>query len=357
MKTAFPTRFEGLLDLARLPYFEVKDGELVLADSKFGPAIDVHTHLSLTFLIKQRVDLRLETEKVAHYLPEGRPIDFEVYQNRNLSDDDRAALEHDLGLNSLRTEGMRKTHTIPNLLREMRRVGVRASVLLPIEWPVLSRNAETWLDASRGSEADDKREGVVCFGSVHPFDRHMEQRLDAQKAMGARGVKIHPAVQLVRPDHDRAMRVYRACGARDLPVLIHCGPVDIEGALGRKLSQLRNYERAVAECPETTFFLGHAGAMQMEEALRLAKRYPNVVLEMSGQSLPNVRRILDEAPPDRVVYGSDWPFYHQAIGIAKVLMATEGDEAARARVLHDNAARILRLPPLPSSSSSAQPSA
>ena len=80
--------------------------------------------------------------------------------------------------------------------------------------------------------------------------------------------------------------------------------------------------------------------------MHFAPMQPSPRPSLSGQSLPNVRRILDEAPPDRVVYGSDWPFYHQAIGIAKVLMATEGDDAARARVLHDNAARILRLPPI-----------
>jgi len=339
-----PTHFDNIFDLAKLPYFEVRGSELVLADSKFGPAVDVHSHLSLTFLIKQRVNLLLETETISHYLPDDRAIDFEVYQNRNFTDADLKALEADLGLGSLGTTGMRVTHTIPNLMREMRQVGVRASVLLPIEFPVLSRNAETWLEASRGREVTSEHDGLICFGSVHPFDPRMEKRLDEQVAMGARGVKIHPAVQLVRPDHDRAMKVYRACGVRNLPVLIHCGPVDIEGALGRRMSQLRHYERAVAECPETTFFLGHSGAMQMEEGLRLAKRYDNVVLEMSGQSLPNVRRILEEAPQDRIVYGSDWPFYHQAIGIAKVLMATEGNEAQRKRVLHDNAARILRLP-------------
>lgn len=336
-------RFESLLDLARLPYFEVKDGELVLADARFGPAIDVHTHLALTYLLPQKVDLLAETERTEHYLPRARPIEFGVYQNRNLTRADRDALEDDLTRGSFRRGGMRATHTLPNLLREMRQVGVRASVLLPIDFPYISRNAESWLEASRGREADAAHEGVLCFGSVHPFDPGFERRLDAQKAMGARGVKIHPAVQLVRPDHPRAMAVYRACGARDLPVLIHCGPVDIEADLSRRMSQLPRYERAIAECPDTMFFLGHAGAMQMEEALLFAKRYPNVALEMSGQSLPNVRRILDEAPQDRIVYGSDWPFYHQAIGIAKVLLATEGDERRRRAVLHDNAARLLGL--------------
>jgi predicted TIM-barrel fold metal-dependent hydrolase len=337
-------RFENLLDLARLPYFDVRGGELVLADATFGPAIDVHTHLALSFLVEQRVDLARESPRVEHYLPRERPIELGVYQNRNLTDADRAALEDDLGLGTFRRGGMRASHTLPNLLREMRQVGVRASVLLPIDFPLVSRNAETWLDTSREHRAHDAQEGVICFGSVHPFDPRFERRLDRQKAMGARGVKIHPAVQLVRPDHDRSLRVFRACGARRLPVLIHCGPVDIESDLSRRKCQLRHYERAVAEVPETTFFLGHSGAMQMEEALLLAKKYPNVVLEMSGQSLPNVRRILAEAPPDRIVYGSDWPFYHQAIGIAKVLLATESNDAQRRAVLHDNASRLLELP-------------
>jgi predicted TIM-barrel fold metal-dependent hydrolase len=56
-----------------------------------------------------------------------------------------------------------------------------------------------------------------------------------------------------------------------------------------------------------------------------------------------VKRILDEADPGRIVMGSDWPFYHQAIALAKVLLATEGHPGARRRVLHDNAARLFRL--------------
>ena len=95
--------------------------------------------------------------------------------------------------------------------------------------------------------------------------------------------------------------------------------------------------------PRTRFVLGHAGALQMEEALALACRYPNVWLELSGQSLANVRTILERADPDRILYGSDWPFYHQAIGMAKVLIATEGRADLRAKVLYRNAAAILGM--------------
>jgi predicted TIM-barrel fold metal-dependent hydrolase len=126
-------------------------------------------------------------------------------------------------------------------------------------------------------------------------------------------------------------------------VLFHCGPVDIEPPLGRYLSQLKHYWRAVADNPDTTFVLGHSGALQMEAALDLCKHYPNVYLETSSQGLPNVRRIVAEAPPERVMFGSDWPFYHQATPLAKVFIATEGQPETRARVLWQNAARLFEI--------------
>ena len=330
-------RFEGLLDLARLPYFEVRDGRLVLADPSLGPAIDLHTHLALTYFRRQTVDLLKASERTEHYLPAERPIEMDVYQNRNFTPVDLRNMTRDLSLGAVRCSGMRATHTVPNLEREMAELGVSRSVLLPIELPVLSHNAETWLQATR------ERSGFVCFGSVHPFVRDPASALDDQIRRGARGVKVHPAVQLVPPDHDRCMRLYRLCAERGLPVFFHCGPVDIETRLGRRFSQVRRYERAIAETPDCTFVLGHSGALQYEEAVGFARRYPNVWLELASQSLSGVAHVLERADTSRILYGSDWPFYHQAIGLAKVFLVTEGDRLLRQAVLSGNASRLLGL--------------
>ena len=209
--------------------------------------------------------------------------------------------------------------------------------ILPIDFPLLSDNAGHWLRTVRG------RKDAVCFGSVHPYRPGMRRNLARQMALGARGIKVHPAVQMVRPDDARAMKLYDLCGQNGLPVLFHCGPVDIETKLGRYLSQVRHYERALAENPQTTFILGHAGALQMPEALAYAKKYRNVYLELSSQSLSSVRQILDQAPGDRVVFGSDWPFYHQGIALAKVFLAAH-EPALRRQVLYGNAARLFGLP-------------
>jgi len=335
-----PTRFENLLDLARLPYFEAKNGRLVLADASLGGTIDMHTHLALSFVLPSRVDLHREWPETEHYLPKERSIELDVYVNRNFDGLDLAKLKRDLSFSSLTAGGMRKTHTVPNLAREMRELGVTQSALLAIDFPALSDNAQRWL------EAVDGRQDILCFGSVHPYARDVANKLDRQIDLGARGIKIHPAVQLVRPDDARAMTLYRLCGERRLPILFHCGPVGIEPSYGRKLSQVRHYERAVAENPDTTFVLGHSGAMQMPQALALAQRHPNVWLELSSQSLTNVKTILDRAPQDRIVFGSDWPFYHQAIPLAKVFLATEGDDDLRRDVLFRNAARLLATRPV-----------
>jgi uncharacterized protein len=325
-------------DLAQLPFFDLVDGRLALADPSIAPVIDAHTHIAMAYVMPMRLDILSTAEPAEHYLPmKGRRIDFEIYLNKNFSGDDLTRMKRDLIWKSLSAGGMRRTHTVGNLQKEMGELGIKHSVVLPIDFPIFSRNAEILLSIARD------RAAMIPFGSVHPYARNVEGKLDKQVAMGAKGIKIHPAVQLIRADNPRAMRLYKLCGQRKLPVLFHCGPVGIEPKMGRALSQVIYYEKPIAENPEATFVLGHSGALQMEQALDYAKRYPNVFLETSGQSLTNVRRILDEADHDRVMYGTDWPFYHQALALAKVLIATEGVLELRRKVLYKNAARLFKM--------------
>lgn len=328
--------FRDRLGLAELPWFARSDGgRLVVRDRSFGPVLDVHTHVALAYVLPMKIDLSRQTDETLHYLPACRPLDLDLYVSRNFSPGDVAEMKRDLTVRSLGASGMRATHTAANLTREMDDLGITRSVLLPIDFPLLSHNADAALEVAR---RDDR---IVGFGSVHPWSRDLESRLDAQIAKGARGIKVHPAVQCIRPDDPRAMRLYRLCGERGIPILWHCGPVGIGTRLGDYLTQVRFYERPVERCPRTTFILGHAGALQLDEGIALQRRYPNVWLETASQSLPGVRTILARADPRRVLMGLDWPFYHQAIPLAKVLLATEGAPGLRRALLWGNGARLL----------------
>src|SRR5512143_3229320 len=226
-----PLVFENLFDLSRLPWFDLHDGRLVLSDRSIGPVIDMHTHIALAYVRPMQVDLYRATHHTEHYLPACCGIDFEVYQNKNFTPEVLRALKRDLTLGSLGRGGMRGTHTVPNLVREMDELGIVHSVLLPIELPYISKNSEHALEAAR------RETKLLSFGSVHPIVDGVGTRLDEQAHAGARGVKVHPAVQLIMPSHPRAMALYRHCGKRNLPVLLQCGPVGIELRSGRRRTQ------------------------------------------------------------------------------------------------------------------------
>ena len=44
---------------------------------------------------------------------------------------------------------------------------------------------------------------------------------------------------------------------------------------------------------------------------------------------------------DRLLYGTDWPFYHQALTLTRVLIATQDAPDLRRAILFDNASRLL----------------
>lgn len=341
MPTTFPTEFASTLDLARLPWFTVEGGNrLVLTDdarAEVGPVIDAHTHLAMSFVLPLKVDVHAETPTTQTYLPVTLPVDLERYSNKNFDKASMFAMKADLSVLAFTAQGMRTTHTAPNLVRDSAALGIERCVVLPMDLPFGARNADVLLDAA------PRYPQLVPFGSVHPFDRRVDDRLAAQKARGAHGMKMHPNAQFISPDHPKTVHLCGRCGAHDLPVLIHCGPVGIEPKAAERRSQVARYEAMLAENPDTTVILGHCGALQVNEALPYAAKYPNAVFELSCLGLSDLRKVLDTVPPDRLLYGTDWPFYHQALTLARVLIATDDDHALRRRILHDNAAELFGI--------------
>jgi hypothetical protein len=138
------------------------------------------------------------------------------------------------------------------------------------------------------------------------------------------------------------MTIYGWCGEVGVPVFWHCGPAGIELKLGAYCGQVRFYEAPLRAFPKTTFVLGHAGALQHAEAIRLYREYPNAWFDLSCLSVGQIRDILAQTDDrSRLLFGSDWPFYHPVLPLAKVLIVTEGDPVLRRKILHDNAARLL----------------
>jgi hypothetical protein len=137
------------------------------------------------------------------------------------------------------------------------------------------------------------------------------------------------------------MEIYQACERLGLAVVFHAGRAGIEPEATHRYALPRHFEGALSGFPNVDFVLGHAGARDAATALPLALRYDNAWLGVHGQGVTTLREMLDATGGERMLYGSDWPFYHLAATLAKVLIVTEGLPQQRHALLRGNAERLL----------------
>jgi predicted TIM-barrel fold metal-dependent hydrolase len=338
-------RFRGYRGLAELPYFELDgNGELRLTVEGLPPAIDFHAHLGMNLLFAPEIDLLQRTPRIQYLLDcdrdmPGCELDLDVYINSAFSEEMHDELSSEITDQLFFGSDAAATHTIPNLVDELDRVRFGQAVILPIALglPFGDRLTEAWLDAIGRSEGRDR---IIPFASVHPSSDDAPARLRDYAARGARGVKLHPEMQRFFPDAEGAMAVYTECERLGLPILFHAGRSGIEPEFMRKYALIRRWEAPVRDFPKVQFVLGHAGARDVDDAIALARANDNVWLEITGQGVTKLDEILRKVGPEKLVFGSDWPFYPLAATLAKVLLVTEKRQEARAAILRTNADRI-----------------
>ncbi|HET6304777.1 MAG TPA: amidohydrolase family protein [Myxococcota bacterium] len=337
-------RYRGYRGLAELPWFELDaQGRLRLA-AEIPPAFDVHAHLGIGVLLAPHVDLAKRSERVLHLLDcdatdPGCALDLDVYINGNFTEEALRDLEWELARQLVFGSRKARTHTIPNLLDEMDAVGVTKAALLPIAFGLPFRDdlTEQWRDAVEAAGAGGR---LLTCASVHPRDPERLTRLRGFAARGARAVKLHPAAQRFAASDAGALEIYAECERLGLPVFFHAGRAGIEPEAALSYNLVRHLEVAVASFPRVRFALGHAGARDVAEAIPLARRHPNVWLDTHGQGVTQLAELLESLGPERLLFGSDWPWYHLAASLAKVLIVTEGKPEARDAWLRGNAERF-----------------
>lgn len=339
-------RFEGYRGLAELPWFELDaDGILRNVATDLPRAIDMHCHFGMSMLLAPEVDLHQPTERVMHLLDcdatqPGCELDLDVYINRNFDEQALNDLWWGSAAQALWGSASASTQTIPNLLREMDASGVASAAILPIAFglPFGDDLTERWIAAINSSDAKDR---LLLGCSVHPQDELRLEKLAGYAAAGARFVKFHPTMQRTYPDTDVMMELYGECQRLGLIVFFHCGRAGIEPEATHRYALPRHYEGAIAAFPKLQFILGHSGARDIKTALPLAERYDNVWLDTHGQGVTTLHEMLNRTGGERMLFGTDWPFYHLAASLAKLLIITEGRPEQRYALLRGNAERLL----------------
>lgn len=89
--------------------------------------------------------------------------------------------------------------------------------------------------------------------------------------------------------------------------------------------------------------MGHGHGVYIDAALKMARRYSNIYLEMSGMPMQiKIREAYETVGSDRIMFGTDTPFHHPTIEMQKVI--TSGlDEKAQEDVFYNNAAKFFSI--------------
>jgi len=336
--------YKGLKGLAELPYFELtKSGLLRLTVDGLEGGIDGHTHFALNALLAGKPDLLKRHPRTKYYLPPDVPSDLNVYANQNAGEIARKKTGR-IVIDSLTPGGspVTETHTIPNLLAEMDLLSIEKAVVFPIRYgfPFGDSLTEWHVEAVRKSGKADR---FILCGGVKPTEKDAPERIAKYKRMGLKGIKMHPNMGRFFPNDKAAWPAYQACLEHRLPVLIHSGRTGFKKEAGgiklytEDFADIANFEEPIAAFPGVRFVLCHSGAVQNEQAVKIAKKHRNVWMDIHGQGVENIRRMIKVLGPERLMYGTDWAFYPEAIMLARLLVATEKDKKARRMIFSESA--------------------
>lgn len=134
---------------------------------------------------------------------------------------------------------------------------------------------------------------------------------------------------------ERCRPAWEYANERELLVLVHTwGGSPLDGPV---------VVRQIAErYPRLKLFLGHSCHGEWDKAVTLARDFPNIYLELTAlfDDRGILEKFVNEAGSDRMLFGTDLPWFdpHQAVGA--LLSAHIGDED-RHNICHRNAERLL----------------
>lgn len=219
--------------------------------------------------------------------------------------------------------------TVAELWEGLQRDGVEKAVVFPIN------------DVSRPKQYTAQHEEIAQAVRQHPgrlsgflrpkvSDRRgTERELARFTEYGFEGVKLHPLSDSFKPEDTRS--VLEFAQAQGVVVLIHtekepgCRPGEWSGLF--------------REFPSVTFVLAHSARSIVEEAIEVALKHPNVMLDTSVQIWFNLRLASRSLGADRFLFASDTPYSHRPLDILTVSNVWSG--SALELVMGGNALRVL----------------
>ncbi|MCQ6562788.1 amidohydrolase family protein [Paenibacillus mendelii] len=166
----------------------------------------------------------------------------------------------------------------------------------------------------------------------HDLDRDLAE---FDRVKGYVGFKVLPDYHKYPLTGEKYRRIYEFANERGLLLLSHTwghSPYNPPQMMGELARQYENIQ----------FLLGHSAPGETDYAIQLAKAQPNVYLELcdTGRLNGMIGKMVREAGSEKVLFGTDFPWYDPHYMLGSVLFSGIGDDDIR-NIIHHNAGRLL----------------
>ena len=180
---------------------------------------------------------------------------------------------------------------------------------------------------------------VVPFVWINPALDDVEKKLTHYIVdEGFMGIKMQPLFDAFVADDPVVDPVMDFAEAHHVPVFIHCGhpPFSLPWSIALLAERHPNVK-------VTMIHMGHGHGVYIDASIKMAKRYANLWLEMSGMPMGcKIAEAYRTVGADRVMFGIDSPFHHPSVEIQKVLTCGLSEEEQQ-DVFYNNAKKLLKL--------------
>ena len=192
---------------------------------------------------------------------------------------------------------------------------------------------------------------LVPFISVDPLMKKKEIVAEIEEKVirqGAKGLKIHPAEGCYFPNDARMWPAYEVASRLGIPVITHGGRFSSD----KDYTRPYHFKKILEKFPKLTLVIAHLGLGYWDESIELAKTFGNVFFDTAAavhgtdDDIPlsddEAVKLIRSIGTKRVMFGSDYPWYHPGKDLERFLKLDFSEKEMRA-LLCENAERILKL--------------
>lgn len=200
-----------------------------------------------------------------------------------------------------------------SLLDSMKEARIDYSLVLPvITKPEQFKSVNQWAAEING------KEGVFSFGGIHPHSKRYKEELECIKALGLKGIKLHPDNQNTFIYEESYCQIIKYALELDLFITFHCGrqkekqnnckcmPKDIQ-----KMLQKISFENQ----KEARIILAHMGGIDSWNEVEACLVGQNVYLDIS-YAIGRIKeeqflRICRNHGIEKILFATDSPWESQ----------------------------------------------